>query len=99
MEQGEKIGKKRTLGLRKAIYYEKRINILANLSLYILMYITSDTQATAHHPSTNAQLTLQTADKGGMNTHPCKNSFHMMSCGMERPLVLILFPPSSQAFH
>ena len=68
---------------------------------YIWMNITSDAQAVAHHPLTDAQLAPWAAEESQMKSHPLQNSFHMMSYGMEYPFVqfrsavLILFPPSS----
>jgi len=64
------------------------------------MYITSDAQAIAHHPLTNAQQAPK-QQKWEMNSHSLQNSFCMVSCGMEYPFgqfksaVLILFPLNS----
>ena len=38
------------------------------------MYITSDAQAIAHHPLTDAQLAPQQAEEIKMNSHPLQNS-------------------------
>lgn len=67
------------------------------------MYVTSDAQAIAQHPPTNAQLfpTTLSSRREEMKQHPLQNSFCMMSYGIEYPVgqfksaVPILFPPSS----
>ena len=56
------------------------------------MYVTSDAQAIAHHPSTDAQVALEQGKS---------SAFCLMSCDIEYPFgqyksaVQILFPPSS----
>ena len=49
------------------------------------MYIRSDAQAIAHHPSYNAQLAPQAIGESKMNSHTFENSFHIMSYSMEYP--------------
>ena len=69
------------------------------------MYIRSDAQAIAHHPSYNAQLAPQAIGESKMNSHPPQSSFHMTTYGTECPFgqfksaVFILFPPSSLPRH
>ena len=66
------------------------------------MYITSDAQAIAHHPLTDAQ-PVPRQQKEAQKTPPCffQLIFCMMLCGMEYPFgqfmatVLVLPPPSS----
>jgi len=71
----------------------------AYVCMYICMYITSDAQANAHQPLTNAQLGPQAVEESQMNSHSIQNSFCLMLYGMEYPFgqsaVLIVFPPSS----
>ena len=57
------------------------------------MYITSDAQAIAHHPLTNAQLVPQAVEKSQVNFHCLQNSFCMMPHAMKYPFGQILFFP------
>ena len=66
--------------------------------------ITSDAQAIAHHPMTDAQLTPRAAEESQLNCYPLQNSLHTMSYGMEYPFghcksaFLILFPTAPWVF-
>ena len=79
----------------------KKKKTVVVMTVYMWMYIISDTQALGHHLWADAQLTPQAAEEPETNSHPLQNSFRMMSYSMEYPLghlksaVLIPFSPSS----
>lgn len=64
------------------------------------MYLTNNTQASTHHPLTDAQL-VSPASEREVNSLPLQNSFYMISYSMEyssvqfKSAVLILLPPIS----
>ena len=79
----------------------KKKKTVVVMTVYMWMYIISDTQALGHHLWADAQFTPQAAEEPETNSHRLQNSFRMMSYSMEYPFgqfksaVLTVFPPSS----